>query len=470
MDKTKITSDYTDLTNENENENQHNIGLEMDRVDGDSVYEGRKCDGNQGEHQYEELRHPTPDDKVCTLSAAKLAQLKLLICALIVTNIIAIAALVISISSIPKTADGNWSQWTVWSTCDVMCGNGSQTRSRTCSNPAQVGNGQHCEGSWIDRKPCRLISCTGDGDWSPWSRWSSCDVTCGYGSQTRIRANSGQNWTDSSIETKSCRMTSCSVDGSWAQWSEWSTCDVTCARGSQTRLRTCTNPVPAGSGQRCNGSVFENKPCQLSSCTVDGGWSEWSTWSGCGITCGNGSQMRVRTCTNPPPAGNGTICTGDWNQMRTCQQSACPSTRNNKDHGSMVAFTAYGNNAVNSSIAFPNVIMNFGDSYDNSTGTFTCNLPGIYYFAVHVGKTLYSFVTSISCSIYLNSELQLSATEFPYPNDINNRNGLALSLSGAFYLSENDTVSVRCRGVNSGGRSCSFTGFLVSSDNSDNNQ
>lgn len=42
---------------------------------------------------------------------------------------------------------------------------------------------------------------------------------------------------------------------------------------------------------------------------MDGGWSEWSEWSGCGAgMCGGDKKVRTRACTNPVPSEGGKIC------------------------------------------------------------------------------------------------------------------------------------------------------------------
>ncbi len=41
-------------------------------------------------------------------------------------------------------SDGNWSIWSAWSTCSVTCGNGNQTQTRTCSNPSPANGGKNC--------------------------------------------------------------------------------------------------------------------------------------------------------------------------------------------------------------------------------------------------------------------------------------------------------------------------------------
>jgi hypothetical protein len=53
---------------------------------------------------------------------------------------------------------------------------------------------------------------------------------------------------------------------------------------------------------------------------VDGGWSSWTEWTDCSVTCGNGGvQTRYRTCDSPRPANGGTFCAGGTTQSRICQ-------------------------------------------------------------------------------------------------------------------------------------------------------
>ncbi|XP_053398231.1 fibronectin-like [Mercenaria mercenaria] len=58
------------------------------------------------------------------------------------------------------------------------------------------------------------------------------------------------------------------VDGGWTPWSSWSTCTVTCAGGTQTRKRSCTNPVPENNGQQCSGSSTGTQTCNTQNCPV----------------------------------------------------------------------------------------------------------------------------------------------------------------------------------------------------------
>ena len=58
--------------------------------------------------------------------------------------------------------------------------------------------------------------------------------------------------------------------------------------------------------------------------TVDGGWTQWSSWSSCSATCGVGSRTRTRNCTDPAPQGDGADCVGASSGTESCNIVACP--------------------------------------------------------------------------------------------------------------------------------------------------
>ncbi|KAH3799117.1 hypothetical protein DPMN_152720 [Dreissena polymorpha] len=58
--------------------------------------------------------------------------------------------------------------------------------------------------------------------------------------------------------------------------------------------------------------------------TVDGGWTLWTTWSGCDVTCGTGHVTRGRSCSNPVPKDGGGDCTGSHNETKSCALNKCP--------------------------------------------------------------------------------------------------------------------------------------------------
>ena len=56
--------------------------------------------------------------------------------------------------------DGNFSEWSHWTSCSVSCSQGVRTRERTCTNPSPV-NGTNCIGNHTDWIVCKKESCPG---------------------------------------------------------------------------------------------------------------------------------------------------------------------------------------------------------------------------------------------------------------------------------------------------------------------
>ena len=48
-----------------------------------------------------------------------------------------------------------------------------------------------------------------------------------------------------------------------------------------------------------------------------GTWMEWSDWSNCSVTCGNGSRSRERYCQGPGD------CIGEHNETDICNEIEC---------------------------------------------------------------------------------------------------------------------------------------------------
>uniref|UniRef100_A0A672LAQ7 Adhesion G protein-coupled receptor B3 n=1 Tax=Sinocyclocheilus grahami TaxID=75366 RepID=A0A672LAQ7_SINGR len=103
------------------------------------------------------------------------------------------------------------------------------------------------------------------------------------------------------------------------EWSQWSSCSVTCGQGSQVRTRTCVSPY----GSHCSGPLRESRVCNNTAlCPVHGVWEEWSPWSLCSFTCGRGHRTRARMCT--PPQHGGRACEGPETQSKLCNIALCP--------------------------------------------------------------------------------------------------------------------------------------------------
>jgi len=61
-------------------------------------------------------------------------------------------------STSPSVA-GEWSAYGSWGSCSVSCGGGTQSRTRSCTNPAPSYGGANCSGSTTDSQSCNTQGC-----------------------------------------------------------------------------------------------------------------------------------------------------------------------------------------------------------------------------------------------------------------------------------------------------------------------
>ncbi|XP_013408767.1 coadhesin [Lingula anatina] len=235
----------------------------------------------------------------------------------------------------PCPVDGGWGAWSGYSTCSKTCGNGRLVRSRECNNPAPQHGGQECTGMHKQKKRCTLKKCPIDGDWSLWTDWTPCSVTCGTGSHTRSRECvaprprfGGRPCTGNDTDVLSCYVDiACPVNGGWSSWSSWSTCEAPpCSgiRGVQLRFRACNNPSPKLGGLNCIGDATEQRKCHNNiTCPSHGDWCSWAEWGVCSQSCGSGYKARFRNCSCPEPQNNGNDCIGSNYEIVACKSLLC---------------------------------------------------------------------------------------------------------------------------------------------------
>ncbi|XP_030409759.1 adhesion G protein-coupled receptor B1 isoform X3 [Gopherus evgoodei] len=199
------------------------------------------------------------------------------------------------------------------------------------------------------------------GGWNPWSAWGDCTRDCGGGLQTRTRIcrpipDEGLVCEGVLEEGRLCNRKACNTNGRYnsrsqslrstdnrkredadelqqygypapqigdpaaEEWSPWSVCSTTCGEGWQTRTRFC---VSSSYSTQCSGPLREQRQCNNSAvCPVHGTWDEWSPWSLCSSTCGRGYRDRTRTC--KPPQFGGNPCEGPEKQTKFCNIALCP--------------------------------------------------------------------------------------------------------------------------------------------------
>ena len=135
------------------------------------------------------------------------------------------------------------------------------------------------------------------------------------------------------------------VHGGWSSWSSWSHCSSTCNAAERSQVRTCTNPAPSYGGKGCQGDATLMEKCNNPRCKVDGGWSAWSDYSACTVSCGTGITYTTRVCDNPKAEHGGKECVGD-SQFRTqCDMPPCK--------GRVVIFVLHSFCHFLSSVIFP---------------------------------------------------------------------------------------------------------------------
>ncbi|XP_061163025.1 A disintegrin and metalloproteinase with thrombospondin motifs adt-1-like [Saccostrea echinata] len=228
------------------------------------------------------------------------------------------------------SVDGGFSEWSSWAQCSKSCGTGMKTRSRSCTNPVPADNGRNCSGSSWENVNCTIADCPVDTEWSDWTAWGDCSVSCGSGYQQRSRnctnprpQNSGLNCLGTIAETQTCNPSPCPINGGFSSWNNWSSCSKSCGLGLKARRRSCSNPAPQYNGRNCTGAFEETLNCFILLCSIDGGWGSWSTWTQCNMSCGGGVRVRGRKCDTPFPRYGGQPCSGDDREAEDCNTNAC---------------------------------------------------------------------------------------------------------------------------------------------------
>lgn len=120
---------------------------------------------------------------------------------------------------------------------------------------------------------CSTESCEKDCEVNDWSEWGPCSADCSGGVRERTRTFTPGTpggatcpCAEDMKEREYCNNTPCPVDGEWSSWSPWSVCSVSCGGGITRRYRQCSDPAPANNGDDCKGSALEVESCYTDPC------------------------------------------------------------------------------------------------------------------------------------------------------------------------------------------------------------
>ncbi|XP_066928617.1 uncharacterized protein [Clytia hemisphaerica] len=194
--------------------------------------------------------------------------------------------------------NGNWTEWTSWGTCDVSCGLGYIRRERWCTNPEPLHGGEDCEGVDEETISCNNFTCPAYYLSEP---AVDCERTCKkvndtYGCLTVIDTRDSKDIIENARDpvelTKSANLT-CVVNDANSLYAEeyHPSYDVT--------ANECQGFIGVPEKIICTTSTFIDPNIRRLCRCVDPeslGYEEWAIWSPCTKSCGKGIKRRFRNC------------------------------------------------------------------------------------------------------------------------------------------------------------------------------
>lgn len=111
------------------------------------------------------------------------------------------------------------------------------------------------------------------------------------------------------------------VDCHWDDWSDWSACQFTCGEGISMRYRKVLR-MAEGAGKACDSSNREERDCTMSACLIDCVYNDWADWTDCSATCGSSTRYQRRT--SQAAQFGGAECSGSDERSEVCHQAVCP--------------------------------------------------------------------------------------------------------------------------------------------------
>ncbi|CAG2100155.1 unnamed protein product [Medioppia subpectinata] len=98
--------------------------------------------------------------------------------------------------------------------------------------------------------------------WSDWFECNQMNKSLGDLCLCRMRSCSQSTYSSNyCMNGREIQITNCTQNGGWTDWSQWSTCSATCGSANKYRYRKCASPAPAFGGRNCRGLERESIPC-----------------------------------------------------------------------------------------------------------------------------------------------------------------------------------------------------------------
>lgn len=352
-----------------------------------------------------------------------------------------------------RPINGKWAQWKRWSSCSQRCGGGTQTRSRTCTNPQPSFGGSYCKGRSLDRRPCNSHECaewpTFPDDFSfglkerpnrdevcvrIFERWDYFTWNNYLFCTPREKRQLDMRWMDVEpvklMEDHDCTLLDVPADsrrsnkrGLWDNnylcipkdngfpyrfvWSHRGRIpNLPCLRWFAKNGRDGWNMTYLCVTHK---SSEKGKPK-----AINGGWSSWEPWNSCSKTCDGGKQHRIRTCDKPKPQYGGKPCVGKAIEGRICNTHICPTTCGGMLSGMNGSFTS-----PNFPKPYPTrvdcewiirtrlgQVINLHFEYFDVEGSTLCRYD---YVSVHDGRTTSSRQIAKFCASVIPVSLQSSS-------------------------------------------------------------
>jgi len=218
---------------------------------------------------------------------------------------------------------------------------------------------------------CNTQPCPLPCEVSEWSSWDTCDVPCGYGVNHRTRhiINLNDGHCPYLAEDNYCYAGYCPNPCVKSEWSPWSPCPVTCGQGLQRRVKSKI------SGDAYCIPEYSEKNCTLGCCPVTCSVDDWTEWTPCSAKYGRGKQIRTRNILNGPEQSVYPV----WGCGESCPQTIqikfCynPIPPNQCEWSSWYDWSQWSATCGTAKHYRDRILISSPSSYANSEGGYTLN-------------------------------------------------------------------------------------------------